>query len=168
MKRFLKVASIIILSIILVGCSTSSKKEELKETENKNGDNEKDMNKEKSIVLYFSATGTTKSIATKISESTNSDLVEIIPKEKYTSDDLDYNNDGSRANKEQNDAKARPLIENKIELDDYDVIYLGFPIWWGTTPKIILTFLDSYNLEDKIVIPFCTSGSSSITKVLVI
>lgn len=114
------------------------------------------------VVLYFSATGTTKKIAKKISEQMNSDIVEIVPKEKYESKDLDYNND-CRANKEQNDSKARPEIKNKIDISKYDTVYLGYPIWWGTNPKIILTLLDSYDFTGKIIVPFCTSGSSDIT-----
>lgn len=114
------------------------------------------------VVLYFSATGTTKKIAKKISEQMNSDIVEIVPKEKYESKDLDYNND-CRANKEQNDSKARPEIKNKIDISKYDTVYLGYPIWWGTNPKIILTLLDSYDFTGKTIIPFCTSGSSDIT-----
>lgn len=118
---------------------------------------------QKSLVLYFSATNNTEQIAKYIKEVTNSDIIEITPKEEYTSNDLNYNNNNSRANKEQNDDKARPEIANTdLELDDYEVIYLGYPIWWGKEPKIILTLLDNYNLEGKTIIPFCTSGSSEI------
>lgn len=113
-------------------------------------------------VIYFSATGTTKDIAEKISRVTEGTLIEIVPKERYTSNDLNYGNDNSRANREQNDSSARPEIENQMDLSSYDVIYLGYPIWWGDVPKIILTFLDNYDLNGKTVIPFCTSGGSSI------
>jgi len=115
-----------------------------------------------SIVLYFSATGTTKSIAQRIAKQLNSDIIEIIPKEKYKSEDLNYNDD-CRANREQNDSKARPEIENAIDITKYDTIYLGYPIWWGTNPKIILTLLDTYDFTEKTIIPFCTSGSTEIT-----
>ncbi len=114
-----------------------------------------------SVVLYFSATGTTKKIAKKISEQIDSDIIEIVPKEKYESKDLDYNND-CRANREQKDSKARPEIKNKIDISKYNTIYLGYPIWWGTNPKIILTLLDSYDFTGKTIIPFCTSGGSDI------
>ena len=80
----------------------------------------------------------------------------------YTNEDLDYNNDNSRANREQNDENARPEISNKLDLENYDIIYLGYPIWWGEEPRIILTLLDNYNLENKTIIPFCTSGGSGI------
>ena len=115
-----------------------------------------------SLVLYFSATNNTEQIAKYISEITSSDILEIVPKDVYTNEDLDYNNSNSRANKEQNDENARPEISNKLDLENYDIIYLGYPIWWGEEPRIILTLLDNYNLENKTIIPFCTSGGSGI------
>lgn len=117
----------------------------------------------KVAIIYFSATGTTKTIAEYIKNTTNGELIEIIPKEKYTSEDLDYGNNESRANREQNNRSSRPEIENKSDLSSYDIIYLGYPIWWGDVPKIILTFLDTYDLSGKTVIPFCTSHSSGIS-----
>lgn len=116
----------------------------------------------KSLVLYFSATNNTEQVAKYISEITSSDILEIIPKDGYTNEDLDYNNNNSRANREQNDKNARPKISNKLDLENYDVIYLGYPIWWEEEPRIILTLLDNYNLENKTIIPFCTSGGSGI------
>ncbi len=89
-----------------------------------------------------------------------------MPKDKYTSSDLNYDNNDSRANKEQNSSSARPEIANNIDVDKYDVIYLGYPIWWGDIPKIILTFLDTNNLDGKTIIPFCTSGSTGISQSL--
>ena len=126
-------------------------------------DNEKIDSNKNIAVIYFSATGTTKKVAEYIKNTTNGDLIEIIPKEKYTDSDLNYGNNNSRANKEQNDSNARPEISNNINTDNYDVIYLGYPIWWGDVPKIILTFLDSHNLNGKTIIPFCTSHSSGIS-----
>ena len=96
-------------------------------------------------------------------EQLNSDIIEIIPKEEYKSEDLNYNSD-CRANREQNDSKARPEIKNKIDISKYDTIYLGYPIWWGTNPKIILTLLDTYDFTNKTIIPFCTSGSTGISQ----
>lgn len=116
----------------------------------------------KSVVLYFSATGNTKEIAERIAKEANSDIIEIIPKEEYKKEDLNYNND-CRANREQNDSKARPEIKNMIDISKYDTIYLGYPIWWGTNPKIILTLLDTYDFTNKTIIPFCTSGSTGIS-----
>ena len=128
-----------------------------------NVENENTINSgSNSLVLYFSATNNTKRIAKYISEVTSSDIIEIVPKEVYTNEDLDYNNVDSRANKEQNDDNARPEILNKLNLENYNIIYLGYPIWWEEEPKIILTLLDNYNLENKIIVPFCTSGGSEI------
>ncbi len=118
----------------------------------------------KSLVVYFSATGNTKSLAEKIAEESGSDIFEIVPQEPYTSADLNYNNEDCRANKEQNDANARPAISNKIEnIENYDTVFIGYPIWWGTMPKIINTFLETYDLSGKTVMPFCTSGGSGIS-----
>ena len=116
----------------------------------------------KSAVIYFSATGTTKKIAQRIAEKSGSDIIEIIPKEKYKSEDLNYNSD-CRANREQNDSSSRPEIENTFDINEYDTIFLGYPIWWGTIPKIILTLLDNYDFNNKTIIPFCTSGSTGIS-----
>ena len=115
----------------------------------------------KVLVAYFSATGNTKGVAEKIATSlSGADLYEITPAQPYTAADLDYNSD-CRANREQNDSEARPEISGTVEnMDEYDVIFLGYPIWWGRAPKIIYTFLESYDLAGKTVIPFCTSGSS--------
>ena len=121
---------------------------------------------EKVAIVYFSVTNITESIAIYIKNATNGDIFEIISEEKYTSYDLDYRNNDSIANREQNDSSARPKISNNINIDPYDIIYLGYPIWWGDVPKIILTFLDSHNLSGKTVIPFCTSNSSSINRSL--
>ena len=118
----------------------------------------------KTLVLYFSATGTTKGVAEKIASVTDADLYEIVPKDPYTDADLNYNDSGTRATREQNDPDARPEFE-PIEIDienTYSTIFLGYPIWWGQEPKIMDTFVESYNFSDITVIPFCTSGSSSI------
>ena len=135
------------------------------ENQNSNESQEENINSndKKVAIIYFSATGTTKKVAEYIKNTTNGDLIEIIPQEKYTDSDLNYGNDNSRANKEQKDSNARPEISNNIHIDNYDVIFLGYPIWWGDVPKIILTFLDNHNLNGKTIIPFCTSGSTGIS-----
>ncbi len=130
--------------------------------EDSTGDRETSDN-QKIAIIYFSATGTTEKVAGYIKDTTGGDLIEIEPKEKYTDNDLNYNNGNSRSTREQNDSSARPEISNTIYTDQYDVIFLGYPIWWGDSPKIILTFLDSHDLSGKTVIPFCTSGSSGIS-----
>ena len=149
MKKILSVLLIGILLITITGCNTKKEGNNVNKEDLNNSDS-------KSVVLYFSATNNTEKVARTISEVISSDLIEIIPKEEYTTDDLNYNNDNSRTNKENNDENARPEISNDIELDNYDTIYLGYPIWWGKAPKIILTLLDNYNLEEKDIILFCT------------
>ena len=115
------------------------------------------------LVAYFSATGNTKKIAEYIAAYTGADSYDITPAIPYTTEDLNYSNSSCRANQEQNDASCRPEISGSVEnMDNYDVVYIGYPIWWGEEPRIIDTFLESYDFSDKIVIPFCTSGSSSI------
>ena len=117
----------------------------------------------KNLVVYFSATGTTKALAETIAETTAGGIFEIVPEEPYTNDDLNYNNDNCRANLEMNDENARPAIAESIEnIDEYDTIYIGYPIWWGTMPRIINTFLDTYDLSGKTIMPFCTSGGSGV------
>ena len=150
----------VILTIFTI---TACKKEEKKEEQNNNNQEQKEEVKTNgnSVVLYFSATGTTKKIAERIANKSGSDIMEIVPKEEYKSEDLNYNSD-CRANREQQDSKARPEIKNTIDLSKYDTIFLGYPIWWGTNPKIILTLLDTYDLTNKTIIPFCTSGSTGI------
>ena len=160
MKKKIVLSLLVLLALFTItGCGTKNET-----TNNFNSNNSSNEIKEnsKSVVLYFSATGTTKSIAERIATQSNSDIIEIIPKEKYKSEDLNYNSD-CRANREQNDSKARPEIENTIDITKYDTIYLGYPIWWGTNPKIILTLLDKYDFTGKTIIPFCTSGSTGIS-----
>ena len=119
----------------------------------------------KSLVVYFSCTGNTKAVAEKIADLTGSDFYEIVPEVTYTEDDLNYNNEDCRANREMNDASARPSIgSEKIDVSAYDTVFIGYPIWWGTMPRIINTFLDDYDLSDKTLMPFCTSGGSGISQ----
>lgn len=117
----------------------------------------------KTLVAYFSATGNTKSIAEGIADGLFADIYEIVPKEPYTDADLDYNDDNSRSTLEMNDSSARPEISGTIEnFEQYDTIFLGYPIWWGDAPRIMDTFVESYDFTGKTVIPFCTSGGSGI------
>lgn len=117
----------------------------------------------RTLVVYFSATGTTKKIAEDIADGLQADIYEIVPKEPYTDVDLDYNDNDSRSTQEMNDASARPEISGTIEnFEQYDTVFLGYPIWWGEAPRILDTFVESYDFTDKTVIPFCTSSSSGI------
>ncbi len=123
-----------------------------------------DDEQENTLVVYFSRTGNTEKIAEKIVDITGADVFEIEAKIPYTDEDIAYNNSSCRANQEQNDKNCRPEIAQSIDnFDSYDIVYLGFPIWWGEEPRIIDTFLESYDFSDKTVIPFCTSGSSGIS-----
>ena len=113
------------------------------------------------LVAFFSATGTTKGVAERIASVTGGDLYEIVPANPYSAADLNYNDRSSRSTKEQNDKSARPEIGSAdISLEGYTTIYLGFPIWWGEEPRIMDTFMESY--DGITVIPFCTSGGSGI------
>ncbi len=115
------------------------------------------------LVAYFSCTGTTEQIAQWIVGETGADSYQIIPETPYTAEDLDYNDSSSRANQEQADASARPAISGDVEnMAQYDVIFLGYPIWHGQAPRIISTFLERYEFSDVTIIPFCTSHSSGI------
>ena len=113
-------------------------------------------------VVYFSCTGTTQRVAEKIAQATDGKLIRIEPAQPYSSADLDWTTD-CRANDEQNDPGSRPQIANQIDLAGYDTVYLGYPIWWGTAPHIILTLLEGQNLQGKTVVPFCTSGGSPLS-----
>ena len=115
------------------------------------------------LVVVFSATGTTKGVAEKLAFITNADLYEIIPAEPYSDADLDWNDKNSRTTIEQNDDSVRPAIGSEIiSLDGYKTIYIGYPIWWGEEPRIMDTFVESYNFDGITMIPFCTSGGSGI------
>lgn len=166
------IALIIVLLLVLGGGlfmffkSDDKKLNDLENNQEQQNNKENIHKSDNSIVLYFSATGTTENIANYISEAINSNIIEIKPLKEYTNDDLNYSNDNSRANIEQNDVSARPQIANDIDINDYDIIYLGYPIWWGTIPKIILTLIENNDFEGKTIIPFCTSGGSGIAKSL--
>ena len=115
------------------------------------------------LVAYFSNTGNTENVASHLEAILNADLYEIVPETPYTEEDLNYSNDSCRANQEQNDPSVRPAISGGVEnMEDYEVIFLGYPIWWGDAPRIISTFLESYDFDGKTIVPFCTSGSSGI------
>jgi len=115
------------------------------------------------LVVYFSATGTTEGVALRIAEITEADIYEITATDPYTDEDRDWTNDDSRCSMEQNDPSVRPLISSEeISLEGYTTIYLGYPIWFGQEPRIMDTFVESYNFDGITVIPFCTSGSSDI------
>ncbi|MDE6069696.1 MAG: flavodoxin [Alistipes sp.] len=117
----------------------------------------------RALVVYFSCTNTTKGIADRIVEATGAAAWRIVPEVAYSAADLNYNDASSRANREQSDPEARPAIQGKCDaLADCNVVFLGYPIWWGKAPKVIFTFLESHDLAGKTIVTFCTSGSSGI------
>ena len=171
MKRLIALLAVIALTLTFVACSSNSSETAANDKETtvqadetkENTPAKDDAESGKSLVVYFSETGNTKGVAEKIAAVTDADTYEILAAQPYTEDDLDYNNDDSRATKEQNDKSIRPEIgSEKIDLSAYDTIYLGYPIWWGQAPRIMDTFVESYDFTGKTVIPFCTSGSSDI------
>lgn len=154
MKR-LTTIFVLTLAVILSACAGNKGGQE--SAQQRNSEN---MNK-KTLVVYFSATGTTKAAAEKLAEVVGGDLHEIQPEQPYTDADLDWQDQQSRSSLEMKDKSSRPAIKNKVEnMDQYDTVYIGFPIWWYIAPTIVNTFVEQYNLEGKTVIPFFTSGGS--------
>ena len=131
-------------------------------TDMENTDNQ-DVQDHKVLVAYFSATGTTKGVAEHIANGLNADIYEIVPEDPYTEADLNYNDNNSRTTIEMNDPNARPAISGSVEnMEQYDIIFVGYPIWWGEAPRIVSTFMESYDFSGKTIVPFCTSGGSGI------
>ena len=117
----------------------------------------------KALVAYFSATGTTKKVAVSLAEAEEADLFEIVPEKPYTAEDLNWQDKQSRSTVEMQDLNCRPAVISKVEdMSQYEVIFLGFPIWWGREPSIVDTFLESYDFAGKAIVPFCTSGGNGI------
>jgi flavodoxin len=117
----------------------------------------------KMLVAYFSATNTTRGIAEHIANGLNADIYEIVPEEPYTDADLNYNDNNSRTTIEMNDPDARPAISDSVEdMEQYAIVFIGFPIWWGEAPRIVSTFVESYDFSGKTIVPFCTSGGSGV------
>lgn len=191
MKKFTAILFSFLMIVFLVACSDSTEPKEAgtvnveSSAENLNGENtlkknseyvsetaenntqerknDIDANETKVLIAYFSATGTTKTLAEYAANGLNADIYEIIPKEPYTDADLNYNDDKSRSTIEMNDSSARPEISNFVEnMEQYDIVFIGYPIWWGEAPRIINTFVESYDFSGKTIIPFCTSGGSGI------
>ncbi|MBO5561407.1 MAG: NAD(P)H-dependent oxidoreductase [Firmicutes bacterium] len=117
----------------------------------------------KVLVAYFSASGVTAKAAQKLAKAAKGDLFEIKPEKPYTSADLNWNDKNSRSSVEMNDRSCRPAIASKLDnMADYDVVFVGFPVWWYREPSIIDTFIESYDLGGKTVVPFATSGGSGL------
>ncbi|MDR1247571.1 MAG: NAD(P)H-dependent oxidoreductase [Clostridiales Family XIII bacterium] len=122
----------------------------------------------KKLVAYFSASGVTRKVAEALAEATGADLYEIKPQTPYTKADLDWQDKKSRSSIEMGDKSSRPAVADKdANVGAYDVVFVGFPIWWYIAPTIINTFLESYDFAEKTIIPFATSGSSGIGETVV-
>ena len=148
MKKIVMVMAAL-LAMSLSACSQKKESKEMK----------------KVLVAYFSASGVTKGVAQQLAEVTGGTLHEIKPAQPYTDADLDWRDKQSRSSVEMQDKSSRPAITDKLKnMQDYDIIYVGFPIWWYTCPTIINTFMEAYDFKGKTVIPFATSGGSSIKK----
>lgn len=118
---------------------------------------------DKVLVAVFSASGVTKRVGQEIARISGGDFFEIVPEEKYTNADLNYMNSRSRSSVEMKDPAARPEIAGNVaDMDSYDKVIIGYPIWWGLAPRIIETFLESYDFSGKTIVPFCTSGGSGV------
>lgn len=121
------------------------------------------MSNKKALVAYFSASGVTAGVADRLARSIGAELFEIKPEKIYTDADLDWRDKESRSSVEMNDRASRPAIASKVEnMAQYDVVFVGFPIWWYREPSIIDTFMEAYDFSGKTVVPFATSGSSGI------
>jgi flavodoxin len=135
--------------------------------DDQNLDDKMNNNGNKTLVAYFSATGTTMEAATKLAKAIHADLHEIVPEAPYTSADLNWNNKNSRSSVEMADKSSRPAIANRVEnMAQYDTVFVGFPIWWYIAPTIINTFLEQYDMTGKTIVPFFTSGGSGAGETL--
>lgn len=117
----------------------------------------------KKLVAFFSASGVTKKLAADLAKLEQADLFEIVPESLYTKEDLNYSKKDSRSSTEMADLNCRPAVKCKLaNMEDYDIVFVGFPIWWGREPSVVDTFLDGYDFAGKKIVPFCTSGGSGI------
>ena len=159
MKKF--TAFLTVVSALLLGSCAGNNQSDA------TSDETDTVSKKTTLVAYFTASElrTTERVAKRLAEATDADLFEIIPAMSYTTEDLDWKDEDSRSTIEMKDSTARPAIAVKVEnMDQYNTIYVGFPIWWYTAPRIINTFLEQYDLTGKTIIPFATSGGSEIGK----
>ena len=119
----------------------------------------------KALVAYFSASGVTAQLARTLAETVDGDLFEIVPAQPYTAADLNWTDKKSRSTIEMKDAKSRPAIAETVrDMQRYDVVFVGFPIWWYEAPRIVQSFLEAYDLSGKTIVPFATSGGSGMGK----
>lgn len=149
-----KILTLFMSVLFAMACSAKPQAEK-KET--------KPLTNAKTLVVYFSATGTTQKVAENLAKALHTTAVEIKPLFPYTSEDLDWTNKSSRSSVEMKHKSFRPeIVKNDLDLSGYDTIFLGFPIWWGTAPRVVQTFLEGQNFANKTIILFATSGSSGM------
>ena len=147
-----------ILLTIVAGCMALGT---VAAVDEQNSNDKMSNNTSKSLVAYFSATGTTMEAASKLAKAAHADLHEIVPAVPYTPADLNWRDKKSRSTLEMEDKSSRPAIANMVEnMDQYDTVFVGYPIWWYIAPTIINTFLEQYDLTGKTIVPFFTSGGS--------
>ena len=165
MKKWITLLLALSLILAFSACGQSSTEPEAESTppESTEAAMEKRSDDAKILVAYFSRTGNTRPLAEHAAELLDADLYEIQAADPYTDADINYGDSDSRTSKEQNDPDARPSIAGSVEnMEQYDIVVLAYPIWWGQAPRIISTFIESYDFSGKTIIPFCTSGSSDI------
>lgn len=169
MKKFLPIIMAALLVLGIAGCSQSEKTETTAKSgasaESASSQTVTENEKSNVLVAYFSATGNTKKIAESIAEKTGADIFVITPEDEYTSEDLDWTNENSRVSIEHNDPEKRnvSLVTTTPEnFDDYDTVFIGYPIWWGSAAWPVDSFVKGNDFTGKTVIPFCTSASSDI------
>lgn len=166
MKKITAFLLILLIAASSVAYAGNSKTVQTDETEETKAVPENDVEEEdtKVLVAYFSATNTTEGVAEYVADSLGADLYEIVPEDPYTDADLNYNDDNSRTTIEMNDPSFRPAISGSVEdMEQYEIVFIGYPIWWGDAPRIVSTFMESYDFSGKTIVPFCTSGSSGIS-----
>ena len=165
MKRMIPFILILTLLLSLSACGQNKDEKASVEVKSSTVQEYTDSNSDgaKILVAYFSQTGHTRPLAEHAAEILHADLYEIKAADPYTEADINYGDSESRTSKEQNDPDVRPEIAGSVEnMEQYDIVVLAYPIWWGQAPRIISTFMESYDFSGKTIIPFCTSGSSSI------
>ena len=171
MKKTIAILLSLVMIFGLAACGNSASQTEQPSTEENSVEstssmeeaNAPDVQESKVLVAYFSATGTTEGVAEHIANGLNTDIYEIVPEDPYTDADLDYNDNNSRTTIEMNDPDARPAISGSVEnMEQYDIVFIGYPIWWGDAPRIVSTFMEQYDFSGKTIVPFCTSGGSGI------
>ena len=149
----LSIAMAVLLSFTACAQNNNSNNQTIKQSSNM-----------KTLVVYFSATGTTKAAAQRLAKELGADLYEITPEQPYTAADLDWRDKKSRSTKEMQDKSSRPAIKGHCDnIADYDTVWIGFPIWWYTAPTIVNTFIEAHDLSGKVLNVFATSGGSNVT-----